>query len=185
MTPPILIGVVAYETCGWFYQQYQRRAGYAQAEAEARRRHKPFLVGGEPMGEYPCPSGPQDVLVDLVAQSACSNHVRTSVEDLGVFGAGQFGAAFVSFTLEMVCDPQQAIRELHRVADCVFVVYSAPWRLSGYLLPARKWTITRNQAGGLDFHALPGKRCNMPTRYGTERATAFGAFGAIPEVPTG
>ena len=91
-----------------------------------------------------------------------------------MFGNGQFGAAFVSFTLEHTCDPHAALAELHRVADEVFVVYPKPWRLSGRLLPGRRWTVHEDRPGRLRFEPITGKRCNSASRYG--------GLGAIPMI---
>ena len=161
--PKVALAVVAWEGFWWLWQQAERKRGYAQAKALADAAGKPLLVIGEPDGEYPC----GDVTVDIRAKSACPNYVRRSAEDLSVFKDKQFGAAFISCTLEFTCAPELTLRELHRVADHVVVVAIKPWRLMSFLPPGRKWIL----AAGRPAFPLPWGCCNRPGRYGTEKAT--------------
>lgn len=165
----LLVGagvLLGWELVWWRIGKADRRRAFALARDRARAAGKPLLVVGEPMGEYPCPDGPEDVLVDLQDRSVCPNHVQASVEDLSRFGNKQFGAAFASHTLEHVCDPDLALRELQRVADSVVISYPVPWRMATWLVPGHRWIVTAGR-GRVRFWPVPWRRrCNVPTRYG-------------------
>lgn len=163
----------AWETTWWLVGKHDRRVLYAAAEAAAQRRRKPMLVVGEPDAEYPCPTGRGDALVDLRAASRCRNFLRVNVESMPMFAGKQFGAALCSHVLEHCNSPQRALRELHRVADEVFVAYPRPWRLATWLVPGHVWIVTREAGGdvggggGFRFTRIRPGPGNVPTRYGT------------------
>lgn len=163
-----LVGaLLAWELGWWLWDKADRRKKFAAAEQASRAARKPMLVVGEPDGEYPCPSGPGDVLVDLRDKSACPNYARTSVEDLSRFRDKQFAVAFASHVLEHVCDPQRALRELERVADRVIIARPAPWQLMAWLVPGHRWIMLRRDET-FEFLAIPWRsQCNLPTRRGT------------------
>lgn len=160
----LAVGVVAaWELLGWWGDRRRRRGGWRLARAKADERGKALLVVGEPDGEYPC----GDVTVDIRPASACPRYVRASVEDLSAFHDKQFGAAFVSFVIEQVCDPAKALSELRRVADEVIVVNAGSWRLASMGVRGRMWRMHVDPAGAATFERLAGRRtCGSPTRYG-------------------
>lgn len=162
---------------GWARQKADRRRIYAQAEAAARRSSKPLLIVGMPDGEYPAGDPKRgDLVVDIrpravAKQQGVVNYVQANVEDLSRWPRKHFGACFCSFTISYCCDAKKAEAELHRVADRVFMIEPSPARLTSYLVPARRWIVRE----GRPPIRLPwNRRCNIPTRYGTDRATAFG-----------
>ena len=170
----ILPHLAAWARGGWILGKVDRREKYDAALHAARLRGKPLLVVGEPDGEYPCPPGPSDVLVDLRERSVCRNYVRANVEDLSRFRTKQFGATLCSHVLEHVCDPRRAISELARVSDEVFVSYPKGYRLVTYLIPGHTWLITEPSPGKLTFSRLRSpSSCNVGNRYGVQGLDGF------------
>lgn len=176
-----LTALLAWEIGWWLVGKVDRRQNYARAKAVALRRGKPLLVVGEPDGEYPC----GDVTVDVRPRSVCPSYVRADVQDLSTFRDKQFGAVLCSHVLEHVDDPGKALRELHRVADEVFIAYPRPWRLVTWLVPGHQWLVWSDaaQPDGLRFapHPLLHGRTSHPTRYGTVfGAPALSKYTRIP-----
>lgn len=163
---------------GWhFFYNRERAVLFRQAREAAQRRGKPLLVVGEPMRDaYGC----GDVTVDIAPPtgSRCPNYVQASVEDMPMFRDGQFGAVLCAHVLEHVCRPYDAQRELHRVADEVFVAWPRPITVVAWAVPGHRWTMHRRADGLFDFRPIPGRRrCNVPDRHGT------GAGGSVAGLP--
>jgi hypothetical protein len=154
-----------WEFLAWQRGKQARRIAYMKALQISRRRKKPLLIIGEPDGEYPCPPGPQDVVVDLRQKSACKNYVQANVESMSMFKSKQFGAVLVSHVLEHVCDPEKALRELTRVADVTIAVYPSPWRVVTWLIPGHVWVVFETKDGPKFLRIR--RKCNLPGRYGT------------------
>jgi hypothetical protein len=159
MLGKIIAGVAIWELSWLVAQRWDRKIAYQQALRVARMRSKPLLVVGNPHGQYGC----GDVVLDLEASSKCPNQVIGSVEAIP-FPDKYFGVAFCSHVLEHVCQPEQAMAELERVADDVIVVYPWIWRVATWLVPGHTWLITQH-AGKMQFH--PWRRnCNVANHYG-------------------
>lgn len=167
MLVPLVLG---WEVCCALYEKHERHVLFRRALAESRQRGKPMLVVGEPDGEYPCPP-PPGVLVDLRERSVCPRYVRTSVERMPMFRDRQFGAAFCSHVIEHVERPLDALQELHRVADSVFISYPRPWRIATYLVPGHTWLMVPDRSGGFAFYRMR-TRSNVPNRYGISGMTS-------------
>jgi SAM-dependent methyltransferase len=122
----------------------------ARARAAADARGKPLLnVGcGMPGSSLRVallgPTGWGNVNCDLAAPSECSSDGAACHCDAQAlpFPDKFFGAAIASHVLEHVADPNAAIRELHRVADEVFVITPAWWAPHTYLHPGHRWLVT-------------------------------------------
>lgn len=60
------------------------------------------------------------------------------------YGDKQFGAVICSHVLEHLDRPRDALLELERVSDGVFVVTPLPIALQNWLFPEHKWIFWRN-----------------------------------------
>jgi len=117
-----------------------RRPIFNRARKAARITGKPILNAG-------CGSAYtelSDVNLDIVPRKA-PNFVRGDIQDLSMFQDKQFGAAYASHVLEHVEDPDIALRELHRVAENVFIITPFPLWPSAWLCPGHKWVLWKGK----------------------------------------
>lgn len=113
-----------------------KRPIFNEARKAARRTGKPLLNAG-------CNTAyteESDVNLDLVPRKA-PRFIRGDIQDLYIFRDKQFGAAYASHVLEHVEHPEIALRELHRVADNVFVITPLPLWPWAWLYPGHKWVL--------------------------------------------
>ena len=127
-------------------QTSERREKYDLARARADQVGKPLLVVGGPYGDNPfrClldlrAHGHGDVCLDIEAR-ACEGAPTAVVADVRdiPFPAGHFGACLVSHVLEhmpTIADCEQAVRELSRVADVVYVAGPRKTSLLAHIIP--------------------------------------------------
>jgi len=105
-------------------ESIERRQVYDEARAYADNTGKPLLVIGTPkFGHFHHPCG--DVTVDINPEMA--KYCNTEIADIRSipYPDRYFGAAFVSHVLEhlsTIADAYEALDELHRVADRIFIV---------------------------------------------------------------
>lgn len=120
----------------------ERKELYQMARYAADLRKKPLLVVGSPRARgHPFALYPHgDVTIDLDPQDDQTQKVDV-MEASKVFSQGQFGASFISHVLEHVTDPCQAITELYKVSDEVFVARPRPWGIIAYAHPEHRWII--------------------------------------------
>jgi len=107
---------------------------FYKARAAARAAGKPLLNVG-------CKSvytDASDVNLDIVPRDV-PRFTRGDIQELDMFRNKQFGAVYASHVLEHVEDPDAALRELHRVADNVFVITPLPVWPWSWLHPDHKW----------------------------------------------
>jgi len=111
-----------------------RRPFFDEAKKAARMVGKPLLNAG-------CKSAYtelSDINLDIVPREV-PNFVRGDIQDLKMFTDKQFGAAYASHVLEHVEDPEAALRELHRVANHVFIIMPFPLWPWAWFHPDHKW----------------------------------------------
>lgn len=124
-------GLVVWETVAQAKETRERREKYAAALDYARLVGKPLLVAGGPWGPWarfvgvPAGHGFGDVCIDINS-AACRNGAAVEVADVRriPYPSKHFGAVLASHVLEhlsSIGDAKAAIRELHRVADRVFI----------------------------------------------------------------
>lgn len=123
------------------------------AQAEGARRGKPVLnVGAGTPGtslrvRLLGPTRWGDVNCDLAARReiACGPEMvcYCDVQRLP-YPDKHFGAAIASHVLEHVPDPEAALRELHRVADVVYIVVPSWWAPHTWLHPGHLWYYQRS-----------------------------------------
>ena len=105
---------------------------------EAKRAAK---VAGKSLLNVGCKSSytkSSDVNLDIVPRKV-PNFIRGDIQNLEMFGDKQFGASYASHVLEHVEEPDIALRELHRVADSVFIITPLPIWPWTWLHPDHKW----------------------------------------------
>lgn len=155
---------------GWhLVQSAQRRSTFSAAQSAAKSLGKPLLVIGKPRGQYPC----GDVVLDLEPPSGeCPVMQQGNVESMSMFKDKQFGAVFCSHVIEHTCKPEQAISELNRVADNVFIVYPYPWRLSMLLVPGHSWLVFGKHDDPI-FVPWFSSNCNSPSHFGGHDGAAW------------
>ncbi len=106
------------------FENGERDRVFAQARAKARRLRKPLLNAGcgalKPIGGFPRAILESDVNLDVASQDV-PRFVLGSIEDIP-YQDRYFGAVFCSHVLEHIEDLDAGLRELHRVADYVYVI---------------------------------------------------------------
>lgn len=130
----------------WLVEIRDKDRKFRLATDEARDRHKPLLVAGGPWGgrryrhwlNKPAHGG-GDVCVDIDAH-ALRGHPRAAVASVThiPFSDKAFGAAFASHLLEhlpTIREARQAVAELSRVAESVYVVYPSRQSIIAWLIP--------------------------------------------------
>ncbi len=80
-----------------------------------------------------------DINLDIVPREDVPHFVRGDVQNLSMLQDGQFGAAYAAHVLEHVADPEAALRELHRVAENVFVITPPPISPLAWFYPGHRW----------------------------------------------
>jgi SAM-dependent methyltransferase len=111
-----------------------KRLIFEEAKNAARSARKPLLNAG-------CGNAyieQSDVNMDA-AQKRVANFVNGDIQNMWMFHDKQFGAVYASHVLEHVEDPDAALKELHRVADAVFVITPLPFWPSAWLGHGHKW----------------------------------------------
>ena len=114
----------------------ERHKIFAQARDYADSIDKPLLVVGCPKHSFSHPCGDVTIDIDPPAQTLCDMTIA-DIRDIP-FPSHYFGAAFVSHVLEhlpTIGDAIQALGELHRVADRVFIVSPHKSSLMAWLNP--------------------------------------------------
>jgi Methyltransferase domain len=129
----IFLGIVVWQLVVWFYEIAQKNKRYKAAVSCSRKSGKPLLVAGGPWSntgirrQLNIPAhGGGDVCLDI-SRRAFEGHPRGLIADVTriPFFDKAFGAVFASHLLEhlpSVSSASQALDELNRVAEEVFIV---------------------------------------------------------------
>lgn len=128
----VIKNLLAYLVAAFGY----KRPIFNQATDAAKMTGKPLLNAG-------CGSAYVeliDVNLDIALKKA-PNFLSGDIQNLWMFHNKQFGAVYASHVLEHVEDPDTALRELHRVAEHVFVITPLPLWPSAWLEPDHKWLL--------------------------------------------
>lgn len=139
MPNPLIIiatSLVAYECGQQLREQNERKTIFLKAQAHADSLNMPLLVVGTPKFSFNHPCG--DVTIDIAPPlgDLCAT-MKADVRDIP-FPDNHFGAAFVSHVIEHLAtieDALQAISELERVADKVFIVSPSKYSLLAWTHP--------------------------------------------------
>jgi hypothetical protein len=143
----IFLGVGGWELAVWVVETRDKNQKYKAACTYAQERGKQLLVAGGPWGIsrrrrwfIGAPAhGNGDVCLD-VDQRAFWGHPQGVIANVThiPFSDKSFGAAFASHLLEhlpTVDDAKQALDELNRVAEAVFIVYPSRQSIVGWIIP--------------------------------------------------
>jgi len=147
---PVLIGLGCWQVGVNFEQLRQRKVQYNEARRYAEERGKPLLVVGGPWGASIGYApwrifnmqlhGYGDVCLDL-SEQACQGapvKVIADIKDIP-YPDSYFGAAYTSHILEhmrSISECEDALDELLRVADAVFVAGPIKQDVKAWLTPA-------------------------------------------------
>jgi len=146
IAPAVVVGLGSWQLAVWLIESRFKSRQYKAACAHARREGKPLLVAGGPWGvtrtrrrlKRPA-HGSGDVCLDI-DRRALGNHPRGVVANVTYipFADKSFGAVFASHLLEhlpTVEAASQALAELNRVAEAVFIVCPSRQSFPGWLIP--------------------------------------------------
>lgn len=133
-------------------EKIERLDTFDEAFAFARASGKPLLVAGGPWGGASFrralnwqAHGHGDVCLDLKSEACGESHfVFGDVRDIP-FPNGHFGAAFCSHVLEHLPTPEDcwdAVAELQRVADEVFICVPGKGGLLAWFAPEHRLWVT-------------------------------------------
>jgi len=150
----LLVIVGIWQLVVWMLEIQDKNRKYRTATSLARERTRPLLVAGGPWGGkqarhwFNKPAhGEGDVCLDI-DRRAIDGHpcaVVASVTHIP-FSDNTFGAAFASHLLEhlpTVSKGRQALDELNRVAETVFIVYPSRQSIAGW----RDCLVVRTESG--------------------------------------
>lgn len=164
--PIIVVLAVCLGAGGWqlavtLSEVRDKKQKYAAASAYALKKNKPLLVAGGPWGIsrrrrwfIGAPAhGNGDVCLD-VDPRAFEGHPCAVIANVThiPFADKSFGAAFASHLLEhlpSVDDARQALSELNRVADAVFLVSPSRQSIAGWVIPDHHLWVW--QRGGITY----------------------------------
>jgi hypothetical protein len=164
----IFLMVSVWQITVWLSEDKDKRRKFAEASAFAHEVNKPLLVAGGPWGNRPMrrffkkpAHGNGDVCLDIdpAAIAGPSNAVVASVTHIP-FADKAFAAAFASHLLEHLPstgDAKQALDELHRIADRVFISYPSRQSIGGWITPGHKlWVWQRGNTTFFKRRHNPG-----------------------------
>jgi hypothetical protein len=142
----IVAAVVIWQLAVWIGEiRYKNRQSNAAVEY-SRRQQKPLLVAGGPWGGRPLRRHlkmPAHVMGDVsidISSGAVEGHPNGIVATVTKlpFPDKTFGAALASHLLEHLYDTteaKQALAEMSRVADSVFIAYPTRQSLAAWIIP--------------------------------------------------
>lgn len=142
----VAVGVGGWQLAVWIVESRAKSRKYKAACARAREKGKPLLVAGGPWGitrtrrRFNKPAhGNGDVCLDInpLALGDHPSGVVANVTNIP-FADKSFGAVFASHLLEhlpTVEAASQALDELNRVAEAVYIVYPSRQSLAGWVIP--------------------------------------------------
>lgn len=151
----ICLGIVAWQFSVWLGEDRNKREKYRTALAYARRKNKPLLIAGGPYGNHrvrhflKMPAhGNGDVCLDI-DRNAIDGHPNAIIASVThiPFPDKTFGAAFASHLLEHLpttVEARQALTELDRTAEAVFIVSPSRQSISGWLHPDHHLWVWQN-----------------------------------------
>lgn len=162
----ICLGIFAWQLSVWIDETRFKNKQYQTALAYARSKNKPLLIAGGPYGNrrirhlLKIPAhGNGDFCLDINrhAVDGHPNAVIASVTHIP-FMDKTFGAVFASHLLEHLpttVEARQALAELNRTAEAVFIVSPSRQSISGWLHPDHHLWVW--QKGGTTYLKQRGK----------------------------
>jgi|TARA_B100002003_G_scaffold103647_1_gene96296 hypothetical protein len=142
----ISLGIVIWQISVWLGETKNKKEKYQTALAYALSRNKPLLIAGGPYGNQrirhllKMPAhGNGDVCLDI-DRNAIDGHPNAVIASVThiPFPDKTFGAVFASHLLEHLpttTEAKQALDELNRTAEAIFIVSPSWQSISGWLHP--------------------------------------------------
>jgi hypothetical protein len=142
----IAVGLGLWQLAVWIVETRDKNRKYKAACTHAQEKGKPLLVAGGPWGVtrtrrrlHRSAHGSGDVCLDIDRRAFWDHPkgVMASVTHIP-FSDKCFGAAFASHLLEhlpTVDAARQALDELNRVAEAVFIVSPSRQSIAGWVIP--------------------------------------------------
>lgn len=136
MFSSIVKGLLIQQLAVNMMELYERHSVFRYARDYADSTGKPLLVVGGPKWSFSHSCGDTTIDIDPNLNSVCDYEVA----DIRAipYPDGYFGAAYASHVLEhlpTLADGEKALRELHRVADKVFIVSPHKTSIIAWLHP--------------------------------------------------
>lgn len=147
MIKAILVGTAIYEGLLQTVELTERHQIFKQARDYADSLGKPLLVIGTPKWKFSHPYG--DVTIDINPRMGDGKIEVADVRDIP-YSNRYFGAAFCSHVLEHLAtieDASQALNEMERVADRVFVVSPHKTSIFAHIHPNHHLWVTPSGDG--------------------------------------
>ncbi len=160
------LGIITWQLSVWIEETRFKNKQYKTALAYARSKNKPLLIAGGPYGNrqvrhlLKIPAhGNGDFCLDINrnAVEGHPNAVIASVTHIP-FSDKTFGAVFASHLLEHLptaIEARQALVELNRTAEAVFIVSPSRQSISGWLHPDHHLWVWQN--GNTTYFKQRGK----------------------------
>jgi hypothetical protein len=142
----LLVLVIIWQLLVWFSEIKYKNRQCAAAVRFSRERRKPLLVAGGPYGGRPIRRklkfaahvlGDVSIDIDKGAIQGHPNGIVATVTSLP-FPDRTFGAAIASHLLEHLyttTEAKQALKELARVADAVYIAYPTKQSVASWIIP--------------------------------------------------
>ena len=141
-----LLGVGSWQIIVWLSETIDKNRKFQEASSFAAEQGKPLLVVGGPWGSrrvrhwLNMPAhGSGDVCLDIDRRAIDGHPCGVIASTTRIpFSDKSFGAAFASHMLEHLPttnDAKQALAELHRIAEGVFIVCPSRQSIAGWIIP--------------------------------------------------
>jgi len=142
----VCLGLGGWQLVVWLSEIRDKNRKYRVASSYALERNKPLLVVGGPWGNkrirhwLNMPAhGNGDVCLDIDRRAIDGHPCGVIASATRIpFSDNSFGAAFASHLLEHLPttdDAKQALAELNRIAEAVFIAYPSRQSIAGWVIP--------------------------------------------------
>ena len=171
----ILAAVLIWQLAVWVWEIHYKNRQSNAAVAYSRIQNKPLLVAGGPWGGRPLrrrlkmPAHVMgDVSIDIIS-SAVEGHPNGIVATVTKlpFPDKTFGSALASHLLEHLYDTneaKQAMAELSRVADSVYIAYPTRQSLAAWIIPDHRLWVWQKD-GTVYLKQRRGRGLPSPVEY--------------------
>lgn len=142
---PLLLGLASLQGIILLEETRERQRVMYESEFYARSVGKPMLIVGRPKGKHGS-GNPEygDICVDIdpmVLAECPGTGLVADIQQPLPFPDKYFGSTAVMHVLEHLNRPLEAIAELKRVSDRVYVAYPKRWNTLNWIHTDHKWII--------------------------------------------
>ena len=168
MLKALILGTLFQQTTVTLAGIKERHTIYQQARQFADETGKPLLVVGAP--KLLLFHGCGDITIDIDPNLGTPCDVELADVRQIPYPDGYFGAAFVSHVLEHLAtieDAEDALNELHRVADKVFVASPSKFSMIAWIHPGHHlWVTSSGDGYMLEQRSLPSRHKSYVIAFG-------------------